>query len=478
MNTPPSISIRLEELYKVLSNHEKSGLARFLNSPYFNRNENLLLLHRYLARTDFESNPPDKSSAWKAVFKTTVYNDKKFRYLVSDLIGAIEEFIFVSSVLKSKQGYLHLLDEYFTVREAPANKSSLAEKIKSGKKTKRITISPEYFLEKHYELELLEELHMNSFKQYSRFVKENIKSEPTGLDVFYLIEKLRQLCLVANNNNVFGVNVKSYRQNEILETALRSPFKTNPFIRAYHSVYLMLARKEERDYFILKKLLDDYGYDFEDKNLAELFIYARNFCIGKINAGQNNFFAEIFDLYEQGLSKRVLLLNGEINERNYKNIVTTGLRIGKHQWVFDFINEYRYKLNKLVRENSFNYNLANYFFHTGKYDKALQNLQKVSLSDLFYGLDARMLMLKSYFELDEQEAFLNAYYSFRVFVMRRKNVSEQHRRNYLNFLRIAKKLMNLRPRDKKNVLKIQNEIKTQNALADKSWLEEKMKVFA
>jgi len=173
----------------------------------------------------------------------------------------------------------------------------------------------------------------------------------------------------------------------------------------------------------------------------------------------------------------VLLLNGEINQQNYKNIVTTGLRIGKQQWVYDFINEYRYKLNKSVRENAFNYNLANYFFHIGKFDNALQNLQKVSLADLFYGLDARSLMLKSYYELNEYEAFLNTYYSFRVFVMRKKNVSEQHRRNYLNFLRIAKKLMNLRPRDKKNILKIQDEIKTQKALADKSWLEDKIKVF-
>src|SRR6185503_4848040 len=99
-----------------------------------------------------------------------------------------------------------------------------------------------------------------------------------------------------------------------------------------------------------------------------------------------------------------------------------------------FINEYRYKLNTSVRENSFNYNLANYFFHVGRFDKALQNLQKVSLTDLFYGLDARSLMLKCYYELDEHQAFLNAYYSFRAFVRRKKNVSEQHRRNYLNFL--------------------------------------------
>lgn len=478
MNERSPISLRLEELYHVMSEPENRDLSRFLDSPYFNRDKNLLLLHKYLSNVDFTSHSINKFKAWKAVFKSMPFNEKKFRYLVSGLIAATEEFIFISSILKSKQHETHLLDEYFTVREASVNKSSLAEKIKSGKKPKHLTLSPEFYLEKHYESELLEELHMTSFKQYSRFLKESSKGEPAGLDVFYVIEKLRQVCLVANNNNVFGITIKSYYQNEILELAGQNHFKDNPFVEAYWSVYRMLTKKDEQHYFTLKKIIDDYGYDFEDKNLAELFTYARNFCIGKINAGQNEYFKEIFDLYEQGLSKRVLLLNGEINERNYKNIVTTGLRIGKHQWVFDFINEYRYKLNRSVRENASNYNLANYFFYTGKFDKALQNLQKVSLSDLFYGLDARSLMLKCYYELSEHEAFLNSYYNFRMFVMRKKNVSEQHRRNYLNFLRIAKKLMNLRPRDKKNVQKIENEIQNQKALADKNWLEEKIKVFS
>ncbi len=469
-----SFSIRLEELYKVLSSYEKRELTRYLDSPFFNRDSNLLPLHRYCTNADALT---DKFKAWKIVFKSARFNEKKFRYLVSDLITAIEAFIFISSVMKSKNGYIHALDEFFSAREAPVNKAVVAAKIKSSKSAKDGTLNPEQYLEQHYESELLEEIHMTSFKQYSRYVQESNKGEPGGLDFFYTIEKLRQACLVANNNNIFGINIKSWFQKETLELASQKHFKGNPFVKAYHSVYRMLAEKEEQHYFALKKIIDDYGYEFEDKNLAELFIYARNFCIGKINSGQHEFYKEIFSLYEQGLSKRVLLLNGEINERNFKNIVTTGLRIGKQQWVFDFINEYRYKLNTSVRENAFNYNLANYFFHTAQYVKALQSLQKVSLADLFYGLDARSLMLKCYSELDEHEAFFNTYESFRVFVMRRKNVSEQHRRNYLNFLRIAKKLMNLRPRDKKNILSIREEIKSQNALADKTWLEEKLKVF-
>lgn len=473
MNEAYPISIRLEELYKALSSQEKRELTRFLDSPYFNRVQNLLPLHRYFS----SESAPDKIKAWKAVFRAAPYNEKKFRYLVSDLIASMQEFIFLSAVIKSKRGFTHILDEYFTTREAPVNKKSLGEKIKSGRKARQTILSPEYFLENYYEEELLAEIHKTSVKEYSRYIRTRNSKEPSGLDAYYIAEKLREICSVVNDNNVLGVKNDCFYEKEILRLAASDLFAKNPLIGAYLNVRQMLTERSESAYFSLKQLLDKHGYDFEDKSLAELFLYARNFCIGKINAGQSRYFEELFSLYEQGLSKRVLLLNGEINQQNFKNIVTTGLRIGRHPWVFDFINDYRYKLNKSARENAFNYNLANYFFHTCKFEMALQSLQKVALTDLFYGLDARSMMLKCYYELSEYEAFLNAYYSFRQYVQRKKNVSEQHRRNYLNFLRIAKKLMNLRPRDKRAALRIQSEIQNQKALADKSWLEEKIAVY-
>ncbi len=470
-------STRLEELYRILSEAEKRELARYLASAYFNRDASLLGLHQFLCKEQPQEVRYDKKAAWKFVVPKAQYNEKKFRYMVSDLISSTEEFIYTQQTQNAKPNFVHVLDEYYTLREADENKSSLATKIINRKNAKKNILSPEYFLEQHFKNELIEELHASSLKTYTKFIAENRKNAPSGLDVYYVIEKLRQMCLEANDNNVFGTKTKCFYETETLRLASSKLFFENEFVRAYLSVYYMLVEKTEQQYFTLKKIIAQHGYDFEDKNLAEIFTYARNFCIGKVNAGRSEFFEELFDLYEQGLQKRVLLLNGEINERNFKNIVTTALRTKKYDWTFDFINEYRYQLNKVVRENAYNYNLANYFFHTKEYDKALRNLQKVQLSDLFYGLDARSLMLKCYFELDEKEAFLNSYFSFRIFVMRRKNVSEQHRRNYLNFLRIAKKLMNLRARDKKAIQNLQNEIKSAKALADKSWLEEKLKIY-
>lgn len=471
------LSKRLQEQYRIFSDDEKRSLGRYLASPYFNRDKSLLALHHYLCGGPPATERYDKKTVWKAVFAGAAYSEKKLSYMLSDLMAAADEFVYTSYVLTRKPRYTHVLDEYYTLREATENKKTLAARAVKSLGRQGYVLSPEHYLEQHYAAELVEELHTTSLKSYRKYIASAARNEPAGLDVYYVIEKLRQMCLVANDNNVFGTNTRCYYATEVLQLAAQPALAANPFVQAYRALYGLITEKGEQHYLNVKQAIEKHGYDFEDKTLADFFTYARNFCIGRINAGEGRYFDELFYLYEQGLQKRVLLLNGEINERNYKNIVTTALRTRRHEWTLDFINEYRYQLNKTVRDNAYNYNMANYLFHTAQYDKALRNLQKVQLSDLFYGLDARSLMLKCYFEMDEKEAFLNAYYSFRVFVQRRKNVSEQHRKNYLNFLRIAKKLMNLRPRDKKAIAVLQKEITTATALADKNWLQEKLKAY-
>ena len=472
-----AFSKRLEELYQILTEAEKRDLERYLDSPYLNRDKNLGLLHQFMCAEQNDEKRYDKKLAWQAVFKKKTYNEAKFRYMVSDLLSAIEEFIYLQQVLKKKANHIHILSDYYTLREATENKASLSNKIINRKNNKKGVLAPEDYLEQHFRDELIGELHAGSLKTYQKYISEHKTDLASGLDIYYVIEKLRQMCIAANDNNVFGTKSTCYHEMEVLQLASSVPFDKNEFVQAYSCVYHMLTSKTEEPYFQLKRIIEKHGYEMDDTNLAEIFTYARNFCIGQVNTGKHAFFEELFDLYEQGLQKRILLPNGEINERNFKNIVTTALRTKKAEWAHDFIEQYHHSLNKTVRANAYGYNLANYYFYTKQYDKALLNLQKVQLSDLFYGLDARSLMIKCYYELDEREAFINAYFSFRMFVQRRKNVSEQHRKNYLNFLRLTKKLINLRPRDKKAMDALIKEVSASKALADKNWLEEKLKGY-
>lgn len=475
MNTLQDISPRLAEVYTVLSEAEKRNLLRYLQSPFFITDKALSALHSYLLQvnTDMEV---DKLLLWKEVFGKQSFNEKRFRYLISDLLESVSDFIYLQDILQQKPGYVRMVCENYTAKNAVLNRSAIAAKLLKPTKAAQLNRNAQWFLEKHFEDQLLEEEHTGSLKEYRKYLSEHRTGEPSGLDTYYLIEKMRDLCTIANDNNVLGLQHTGFNAAQVLEMASGKSFKENPFVQAYWHVYQLLTTRTKQAYLGLKKVIAAQGLELDANTLAELFTYARNYCIARVNAGEESYYNELFDLYEQGLDKNILLVNGELNERNFKNIVTTALRTARYAWALEFINEYKYKLNKRVRDNAVNYNLANYHFHKKEYPLVLRALQKVQLADLFYGLDGRSMMLKCYYETDEKEAFMNTYQSFRVFVQRRKNVSEQHRRNYLNFLRIAKKLINLRPRSN-DAAKIVAEIESSKAIADKNWLLEKARVF-
>lgn len=118
MKEPVSFSTRVEELYHILSEAEKRDLSRYLASSYFNRNERLFSLHQFLCSNKSDEAKYNKNSAWKFVFPKERYQEKKFRYLVSNLIAAVEEFIYTqqtSNCLKTHRLLLIILLRYYLV---------------------------------------------------------------------------------------------------------------------------------------------------------------------------------------------------------------------------------------------------------------------------------------------------------------------------------------------------------------------------
>jgi hypothetical protein len=99
---------------------------------------------------------------------------------------------------------------------------------------------------------------------------------------------------------------------------------------------------------------------------------------------------------------------------------------------------------------------------------ALEKLNKVELNDIFYGLDGRMLLLKCYFEMNEELALLNAMQTFSQFVNRKKAVASTHQKNYSNFMKYLKYLFKNNNSQKLTVL--YDKVSQSKNIADKNWL--------
>jgi hypothetical protein len=164
---------------------------------------------------------------------------------------------------------------------------------------------------------------------------------------------------------------------------------------------------------------------------------------------------------------------GYFSQWEFKNIVSISLRLGETEWCRSFIPGFVSHLDPAERDNALAYNTAYFLFSIKEYKKAIRKLQEVELNDVFYQLDARTIILKCYYELDDQESFFYHASAFRLFLLRNRSVSEYQKNIYRNLIRFLSAIL----RAGVNLGKLQKiaaEIEREKNVADLNWLRQKV----
>jgi len=177
------------------------------------------------------------------------------------------------------------------------------------------------------------------------------------------------------------------------------------------------------------------------------------------------------------LSNNILIEKGQLSPWNYKNIVTVGLRLNKFEWVQHFIDEYKSFINSDFRESAYKYNIARYHYYKKEYSEVLRLIQQIEFEDVFYNLDSRTMILKIYYEEDEIEALMSFLDSFRIFLLRNKQISSYHKKNYLNLVRFTKRLINIIPGDIVKIEKLRKELVGTSNITESAWLLQQIELI-
>lgn len=261
-------------------------------------------------------------------------------------------------------------------------------------------------------------------------------------DQYYLLSRLKYTCEWLNRSNILP---KDERQDNPLSSfpALDlwpAHYFEEPLLALYRSVFDMLRHDDPTAFSDLTQMLRRYGGEIGKEEAIGLYAYAQNFCIRMINIGETRYLENLFDLYLSTLEIGLLLEDGELDHRQYKNIVTVGLRLHKYEWVESFLESNKSLLPPQYRENAYVINLASLRYEQQRYHEALVLLQQLAFTDVYYQLTARVMMLKIYFEQQEEEALEHLLDTFRMFLQRNKEISGYQRQVHLNLVRYTKKL--------------------------------------
>ncbi|MBL0104556.1 MAG: hypothetical protein IPP51_12825 [Bacteroidetes bacterium] len=461
--------IKLSELIHALKPFETGAFRDYLNSPFFNRNDRLPILYDLLSKDKSLSLENEKSLIYKQLFPGKRFNDKELRYHFSDLNRHLEHFFTLAEIEKDDREFLLLTQRALLKRKTYKAYAHSRLRFNSLEKTENAGL---------YLSSLLSaELH-HSFNSasLSRLSDSDYESLLGNLDRFYIAKKLQLQCEIVNLKNILRKEYESLLINEIIELVIRKEFFGSAYIEIYYHILLMLTlhdQESEKHFSAVNELTEKHKDSFQIPDLNSIYQYIKNYCIRKINKGEDEYRLRLFGIYKSILSNRRIMNHDYLSTFEFKNIVTLGLRLNEDKWVKEFIPKYINSIPPTDRKNALTYNSAMLNFFLKNYRQVIKGLQEVEFTDLYYQMDSRSVLLKVYFETDDDETLLHHIAAFKIFIRRNKLLSDFQRTIYQNFIRYTLKIYRAGTR-KAKLEQLRSEIIATPNISDKNWLLSKI----
>ena len=468
-----------------LSRRQVSRFQAFSQSPYFNKHSDVQQLIIYLSNTypAFTEKRCHRKLIFKKLYPTLPHNQKKLAVVFTYAMRLLEQFLRVeeainNGLLKDKT----LLFKQLSENELLFNMEKYWQEFTGGVKQNNNNVRS-----LKIDGQLLEALKVmdETSLRLSKHGEDYLAKRQELFDVYYLKEKLKDGCELVQRSIIykkeFVPSLLFVEALDLLEKNL-AKYAAYPPVQIFYHLFQLLEKGNPSLYDILIDYFPNHEKFLPPDELQIVYNSLQNFCIRQINLGQTEFLRKLFEIFQSQLEKELLLVNNYLPEWHYKNIVTTALRLDEHEWVSQFIHKYQLKLRPEVRENAFSYNLASYYYYLGQYDDVLNLLLKVEYTDVRYGLDAKSLLLRTYYDTDEEGAFFPLADAFRQFLKRNKDMTEFQKKGYYNLLKFAKKAFRLKMNKRfissnkwaAGKQKLANDFYASETVFNRGWLENKI----
>ena len=437
-------------LFKMLARIKEGEFEQFVDfvtSPFFNKNQTVIRLVEFIQRNfpDLEHDDFERSRLFAVLFPDEMYEVQKLYDHFSYLVKLLERFLSYQQLQADHfQQDLYLLSAY---REKGLNPFFDRQRKKMLGGMERKPERNAQFFQRQFQIANEGDEHYRLKKEAGRHEDQSLQKKADFQDLHYLAGKFKTACEMLNRKNVLGGNYDLSGLNSALEyyESNIDRFGKVPAIAMYYQVLRMLMEDEEEGHYeILIRQLEEFVEMMSEEEGRDLYQYAQNYCIRKLNRGNTLYLKKLFELYRYLLENGWMYQEGRISQWDYKNIVSVGLRLEEGGWTRQFIEENKNRLEPGTRENAYAYNLANYYFNAGKHSEALKLLQQVEFTDVFYHLGTKSTMLKIYYELDEMEALFSHLSTFKVYLQRNRQISRYQYTIHNNLLRLTKQLYRLK----------------------------------
>jgi hypothetical protein len=461
-----SISKQLAELAQTLDREEKTGILRYLCSPYHNRRTELFDLMRLIL--DSRSSMATLEEQRKQLFATAAEGKAtKWRLLNSDLLKLLEHFLAdrhprLKSSIGQQLDLYHLLGiRGLPLRQAAAERrlEREMESLPTGVTKSRIDYEVNW--EKLTEKLTARKLTVGAANQVRRLHERSC-----------ILEALQLACESASTRTIDGDEPEAGLLPLYLQYLENSKLLANDRVVAlYYYCYQTVDKLEGESAFEeLRDRLSDLGL-LDDREATDILRIAINACIRRVNDNRPKFGLVALDLYDLGLENGYLLNDrGDLSRFTYSNIVALALKADNPERARLVIERFSEKLAPAYAQSTEALNRARLNFHENKLEAAMEWIQAAKDQDLLTTLNIRILQMRVFYQLGELrllDAHLDA---LRTFLRRRKDSLDYHYKAYNNLIKLVARFRRSNPYDREEMEKFRQQVLTTERLPEKSWL--------
>lgn len=451
---------------------EFRDFRKWLQSPAHNQREDVMALFDYLASGNhlFSEKHLAKPKAFRAVYPDRTFSDAEMRQVMHFLFRTVEEFLVHQELLKDEVRVQATLAKVYRKRQLP---KLFKRAMDSGWKIqdRQHTRNSQF-----YENEMLLQYEQYSYLSgLGRNVPLNLQEVSDASDVAFLANKLRLGCIMLSHQAVFkteydmGILTEAVHKVEEEERYLDVP----AVAIYYHGFRAISMPEKEEHYQKLKAEILRSGSLFPHSELRVIYLMAINYTIQKTNAGKRDYFREAFELYQAGMKTDLFLENGMLSRFTFGNSISIALNLKEFDWVEKQIAESSPKLEEKYRENFVRFYRARLHFERKEYDEAMLLLAQSDYDDILMNLHAKTMLMKMYYELDEENVLDSLLSSMRTYLQRKKLLG-YHKTNYKNIISLTKKLLRINPFESGQKEKLKTEIEATSPLTERNWLLEQL----
>lgn len=484
------------EIMKSFDKEELRKFERFIRSDYFNTNESVMKLFKSIKKhyPEFTSSALEPQKLFKQIYGARRFDDKTFRYLITELMELAEKYLVISSYdTRPADEKKILVEELLEKRLFPQAVRHLKQ---LDKMIDESLFSIENIVYKKDTAILWNELVISMDRQESLSGK---RIELTESLIFYFVIELANMFSIITaikkifneelDDRIISVYIKNtdYKlildELEKIEPSIEDPKKQMAVnaLKAYLCYMITVLDIKDEEYFIkMKNIVKENADVFSRGELYNLMAMLNSCCNLKSESiDYYKYQREYFDIETFSL-RRGLLTHTEgyyMQAGGFVNLFNIAITLNELKWAEEFLGKHIDKISPELRDDVYFYGMAQLFFEKGKYEKSLEMINKVRFSFMHFKQFVRALTLKIYYELNYFEEAFSLIDSYSHFIASNKKINPMAKNKNLNFLSLTKELLKLKSESgfKMKSVNIRERIESKTVILNKQWLLAKAK---